>query len=133
MPLFQENPVRSAIAATAAVGIGHLATWFLVSPGSSQLLQSLIAVAAIGALVALIVVQHRQEGRVLTQTQEEAALIGGLALLWIVIVVSWRALSGGGSSAGSGLGSSYGRKGYGSMFDDCPPGDAYCHVVEEWY
>lgn len=26
---------------------------------------------------------HRQEGQVLTHPQEEAALIGGLALLWI--------------------------------------------------
>ena len=69
---------------------------------SSALLQSLVAVIAIAALVFLyvslietpttlnsgvcsysIIMHHRQEGQVLTHPEEEAALIGGLALLWI--------------------------------------------------
>ncbi|EAU84801.2 hypothetical protein CC1G_00320 [Coprinopsis cinerea okayama7 len=130
MPLFQENRWRSAIVATVAVGLGHFVTKMLVSPGSSQLLQSFVAVIAIGALVFLIIMHHRQEGQILTQPQEEAALIGGLALLWIVIVVGWRALSGGGDE--SGIGYSRGgamSRGYSGFKDD--PG-YYYDVVEEY-
>jgi len=125
MPLFQENRVRSAIAATAAVGVGHLVTK-LVSPQSSQLLQSLVAVVAIAALVFLVVTHHRQEGQILTQPQEEATLIGGLALLWIVIVLSWRIMSGDGGSSRS--------RGYGGRADRYDGGYGWRneYVVEEY-
>ncbi|KAJ2931742.1 hypothetical protein H1R20_g5386, partial [Candolleomyces eurysporus] len=83
MPLFQENPLRSAVVATAAVALGHFVTRFLVSPGASQLLQTSVAIIAIAALVGMIVMHHRQEGQLLTQEQEEYILIGGLALTWV--------------------------------------------------
>ncbi|KAH6914889.1 hypothetical protein BKA70DRAFT_1257341 [Coprinopsis sp. MPI-PUGE-AT-0042] len=104
MPLFQENRWRSAVLAVTAVGLGHFVTRMLVSPHSSALMQSFVAVIAIAALVFLIIMHHRQEGQVLTHPQEEAALIGGLALLWIVVVIAYRAMFGGPSEVGYGYG-----------------------------
>ncbi|KAF5333116.1 hypothetical protein D9611_002598 [Ephemerocybe angulata] len=130
MPLFQDNPVRSAVAATAAVAVGHYVTMYLVSPNVSQLMQTFVAISAIGALVLLIILHHRQEGQLLTQDQEEYILIGGLALTWIVIVVAWRGLSGGGDRAGVGY---PGAGGFSSPKGAAWPHGDYGQFVEEEY
>jgi hypothetical protein len=45
--------------------------------------QTSIAMLAIASLMFMITLQHRREAHLLTQTQEEMALIAGFGLFWI--------------------------------------------------
>lgn len=123
MPLFRDRPVRSISAAALAIFIGHYMTKLISSSHAFHLTQTSIAVVSIALLVVMITMHHRMEGQLLTQTQEEAVLIGGFVLLWIAVLVAWRAFTTknvGGSQT------------LAEMPSPCSSDVGYC-IVEEYY
>ncbi|TFK43518.1 hypothetical protein BDQ12DRAFT_675104 [Crucibulum laeve] len=143
MPLFRDHPLRSVATAAIALSIGHFATKLLSSPYAFHLTQTSVAILAIAGLIVMVTLHHRREGQLLTQTQEEMVLIGGLALFWVVTLVAWRALTqrGGDTSVAGGLGfakTSPAAARQEDIYDaysyrpyPCSPNDDYC-VVEEY-
>ncbi|KAI0796633.1 hypothetical protein C8Q75DRAFT_741781 [Abortiporus biennis] len=125
-----------------------------------SLMQSTVAVLAIASLAILVVMHHRRDAHLLTQTQEEAILIGAFGLFWFAILVGIRAMNqtpdmslyagGHGSnsvagsnaiaetasrSVGGGVPGREGRNGAkvpGRRAYPCDKDSVYC-VVEEWY
>lgn len=114
---------RSSQAAALAIFIGHYMTKLISSSHAFHLTQTSIAVVSIALLVVMITMHHRMEGQLLTQTQEEAVLIGGFVLLWIAVLVAWRAFTTknvGGSQT------------LAEMPSPCSSDVGYC-IVEEYY
>ncbi|PPQ72915.1 hypothetical protein CVT26_014578 [Gymnopilus dilepis] len=93
MPLFNKNPIRSAatdVSAAIVVSVAHFATKYLTSLHAFHLTQTSIAILAISALLFMIMMHHRMDGQVMSQTQEEMAVIGIFALFWVVAVIGYR-------------------------------------------
>jgi len=79
----------------------------------------------------MIMMHHKTDGRFMNQTQEEMAVIGIFALLWVVFLVAYKSLTskyGGGSTD---LGSPKASQEHSGWEDPCAKGDAYC-VYEEY-
>lgn len=85
----------------------------------------------------LVMLHHRREGQLLTQTQEEMVLIAGFGLFWVATLLGWRAFTHGSVSPGQagamGATSSHREAGFtgGALPYPCSADDIYC-VVEEW-
>ncbi|KAF8165332.1 hypothetical protein B0H34DRAFT_688806 [Crassisporium funariophilum] len=131
MPLFSKNPLRSAATAAIAVSIAHYGTKLMSSLQAFQMTQTSIAIMAISALLFMIMMHHRMDGHLMSQSQEEMALIGIFALLWAVMLVGWKTFAkkhGGGSTELGFPKVSQDRSGQ----DPCLGDDVYC-VFEEYY
>jgi len=128
MPLFRDNPLRSAATAVVVVSVGHFATRLLSSLNAFHLTQTSVAILAILGLFALVILHHRRDGQLLTQSQEEMVLISSFALFWIVLTVAWRALTSGSLDGATSNALSAGQSG-GSSFA-CASDDLYC-IIEE--
>ncbi|EKM59068.1 uncharacterized protein PHACADRAFT_25192 [Phanerochaete carnosa HHB-10118-sp] len=141
-PLFRGHPLQSIAAAAGAalVAIG-LARAIPAATHLHQdfysLTQTTVAVLALACMAFLVVMHHRQDGRFLSQTQEELILIVGFGLLCLAVVVASRAYReqpvGIGRASGAGVGSS--RKEAGVTGGKRPypcSNDAVACVVEEW-
>ncbi|KAK7695404.1 hypothetical protein QCA50_000040 [Cerrena zonata] len=92
MAMFQERLVRSGLLAAGVALCAHGLTWVL--PDTLYVfttLQSSVAILALASLAVLVVTHHRREGGLLTQTQEEAILVGAFGLAWFAILVGIRA------------------------------------------
>ncbi|KAI0081815.1 hypothetical protein K474DRAFT_1656216 [Panus rudis PR-1116 ss-1] len=105
-------------------------------------MQSSVAILALAAVAVLVVMHHRSEGRMLTQTQEEMILIGAFGLTWFAILVGVRAYQRVGvdpSLAMHGKGASSQPNAVSSAVGDdawkrqypCDSNSVYC-VDEEW-
>jgi len=124
--LFSHNPIRSAATAAFIVSVAHYGTKFLSSLHAFHLAQAIIATVAIGALLALIILHHRMEGQMLNQSQEEIAVIGFLALLWVVFLVGWKSFANSTSTGAGTEGVAIPSR------DPCLQDGVYC-VYEEYY
>ncbi|KAF8913913.1 hypothetical protein CPB84DRAFT_1757897 [Gymnopilus junonius] len=130
MSLFSKNPIRSAATAAVVVSVAHFATKSLTSLHAFHLTQTSIAILAISALLFIIMVHHRMDGQIMSQTQEEMAVIGVFALFWVVFLVGYRSFmskqSGGVTDLGAPKASSQ------DWQDPCTRDGVYC-VYEEYY
>ncbi|KAK0242798.1 hypothetical protein EDD85DRAFT_303274 [Armillaria nabsnona] len=120
--LFRENPVRSTSALVATLAVGWAIPKLLSSLHAFHLTQTSVAMMAIASLMLLVMLHHRHEGQLLTQTQEEMILIAGFGLFW----VGRAGTMGATSSSRRGAGFTGGALPY-----PCSADDIYC-VVEEW-
>jgi len=71
---------------------------------------------------------HRMEGGMISQTQEEVALIGILALLWMVFLIGWKSVVSGKASSVGGTDVAFPSK----SKDVCLQDGVYC-IYEEYY
>jgi len=80
--LFRGHWVRSAVAAGVAAIVAHMTARLI--PGSFHILtHSVVTLIALGALATVVMLHHRKEGQVLTESQEEFILIGVFGLFWL--------------------------------------------------
>jgi hypothetical protein len=94
-----------------------------------------IAVLTISGLLFMIVMHHKTEGRFMNQSQEEIAVIGIFALLWVVFLIGYKSLTSGdiGSNIANSLSTSaQASNEYAGWQDPCDKPGAYC-VYEEYY
>ncbi|KAJ4478094.1 hypothetical protein J3R30DRAFT_2858897 [Lentinula aciculospora] len=137
MPLFQDHPIRSAVCVAIAIALGHMLTKLLTSLYAFHLTQTSVAILGISGLMFLIAMNHRRgEGQhnLMTQMQEEMVLIVGFGLLWIVVSLGWRAITGRGIESGSSvLGRSdiSSRGGGDERLHSCSDNDILC-IIEEY-
>ncbi|KAF8204989.1 hypothetical protein BJ912DRAFT_17321 [Pholiota molesta] len=133
MALFSTNPIRSAATAAIVVCIAHFGTMLLTSLHAFQLTQTSIAILSISALLFMIMMHHKMDGRFMNQTQEEMAVIGIFALLWVAFLVGYKGITSkhGGNSATTDLGTPQSSQEYSGWGDPCAKGDAYC-IYEEY-
>jgi len=107
MTLFNQNPIRSAATAAVVVCMAHFGTMVLSSLHAFQLTQTSIAILSISALLFMIMMHHRMEGQLMSQSQEEMAVITIFALLWVVFLVGYKSYTtkqgGGNISTSSGV------------------------------
>ncbi|KAJ8595984.1 hypothetical protein M405DRAFT_806223 [Rhizopogon salebrosus TDB-379] len=93
MALFTDHPFRHVIKVIMALVMGHLI--MKIMPHSMQVIhltQTSVTVFAIGALIYLVVKHNRtEEGRVLSQPQEEMILIVALGAGWLAFLLAMRA------------------------------------------
>ncbi|KAI0939175.1 hypothetical protein AcV5_000666 [Taiwanofungus camphoratus] len=90
--LFRERIARSVTTAALAAFAAHVLIR-LIPPSlhTFNLMQSSVAMLALASLSVLVVMHHRRNGQFLSQTQEEAILIGAFGLFWFALLVAWRA------------------------------------------
>ncbi|GJE84024.1 hypothetical protein PsYK624_000980 [Phanerochaete sordida] len=134
-PLFRGHPLQSIAAAAGAalVAVG-VARAIPAATHLYSLTQTVVAVLALACMALFVVMHHRQDGRFLSQTQEELILIVGFGLLCLAVLVATRAFSdtpAGTSHASVGsprtkAGPTGGKRPY-----PCSNDAAAC-VVEEW-
>ncbi|KAG2367366.1 hypothetical protein BDR07DRAFT_1272443 [Suillus spraguei] len=95
MALFTDHPFRHVIKGILALVMGHIIMKFM--PHSIQVIhltQTSVAMLAIGALIILVVKNHRsgEENRGgLSQGQSELVLIAALGAFWLAILLAMRA------------------------------------------
>ncbi|KAI0347565.1 hypothetical protein BDW22DRAFT_1352040 [Trametopsis cervina] len=95
----QERPlVRYPALTLMAASVVALVAWgitrFVPSTAHAySLLQTVVAFLALASMAVFVVMHHRQEGRLFTQTQEEMILVGGFGLLCLALIVAKRAWS----------------------------------------
>ncbi|KAF8974549.1 hypothetical protein BDZ97DRAFT_1911722 [Flammula alnicola] len=80
-----------------------------------------------------IMMHHKMDGRFMNQSQEEMAVIGIFALLWVVFLVGYKAITSkqGGSSGVTDLGLPQASQEHLAWKDPCLGNDVYC-VYEEY-
>jgi len=137
MPLFRDRPVRSTVAAAIVLGFGHFITKLMSSLHAFHLTQSSVAILAILSMICFVTMHHRQEGRLMTQTQEEMVLICAFGLFWVAALIAWRAFSHQGVDLGRAAGvdipmaSASRQEPEGIRPYPCSSDDLYC-IVEEY-
>jgi len=130
--LFRNNPLRWAAIAVVVVSIAHYGTRLMSSPNGFQLTQTSIAVLSISALLFMIMMHHTMDGHLMTQSQEEMALIGIFALLWIVLLVAWKFFTTKQSGVSTDLAiRSAAQRGVSTSKDFCSGEGVYC-IYEEY-
>ncbi|KAF7355328.1 Ubiquitin-conjugating enzyme E2 8 [Mycena sanguinolenta] len=72
-------------------------------PDAFHLTQTSVTILAVSGLIFLITMHHRQEGRFLTQTQEEMLLIFCFGLFWMSVLLGWHSLRAQGQQGNLGL------------------------------
>ncbi|KAH8118268.1 hypothetical protein DFH11DRAFT_659735 [Phellopilus nigrolimitatus] len=104
MPLFRGHVLRSTIIAGLLVFAAHHAIKRM--PESMHvftLTQTSIAIIALASLMLLVAANHRRQGQVLTQTQEELLLLVAFGLFWLSAFVAYRAFGQRRHTDGDGL------------------------------
>jgi len=106
MTLFSQNPIRSAATAAIVVCMAHFGTMVLSSLHAFQLTQMSIAILSISTLLFMIMMHHRMEGQMISQSQEEMAVIAIFALLWVAFLVGYKSytMKQGGGNIGTSSG-----------------------------
>jgi len=133
-PLFRGHPAQTmAAAAGAAVVAWGVAKFVPSNAHTYSLLQTVVAFLALASMAVFVVMHHRQEGRFLSQTQEEVVLIGGFGLLCFALIVAKRAwfeqsvdIGTASQIPGAEAGFTAGRREF-----PCS-NDAHACIVEEW-
>jgi len=133
MTLFNQNPIRSAATAAIVVSIAHFGTKILSSPHAFQLTQTSIALLSISALLFVIMMHHRMQGQMMSQAQEEMAVIGIVALLWVVFLLGYKSYitKQGGGSISTELGVPQVSQELPAWQDPCLGEGVYC-IYEEY-
>jgi len=132
MTLFRNNPLRWAAIAVVVVSIAHYGTKFVSSLHGFQLTQTSIAILSVSALLFMIMMHHRMDGHLMTQSQEEMALIGIFALFWIVLLVAWKFFTTNQSGLSTDLAvRSASQRGVSTTKDFCSGEGVYC-IYEEY-
>ncbi|KAF7292466.1 UBIQUITIN-CONJUGAT-2 domain-containing protein [Mycena chlorophos] len=96
-------PITEDELVVAALFVAHILSMFISFFHIFHLSQAGLAMLAVAGLIYLITMHHRQDGQLLTQTQEEALLIACFAVLWMSVLVGWNALRGGEATGGEKL------------------------------
>ncbi|KAJ3828591.1 hypothetical protein F5880DRAFT_856118 [Lentinula raphanica] len=133
MPLFQDHPLRSAGFAIA-LAVGHMFTKFLNSSYAFHLTQTSVAILGISGLMFLIAMNHRrgeERPNPMSQMQEEIVLIVGFGLLWVVISLGWKAMTGSGLESEHSLPGRSGAASRGERPYPCSDSDILC-IIEEY-
>jgi hypothetical protein len=94
MALFTDHPFRHVLKGIFALAMGHVIMKFM--PHSIQVIhltQTSVAMLAIGALIILVVKNHRTQGenRAFSQGQEELILIAAFGAFWLAFLLAMRA------------------------------------------
>ncbi|KAI0751972.1 hypothetical protein BC629DRAFT_1598828 [Irpex lacteus] len=93
-PLFRGHPAQPVVAGAGAAAVAWGLSKLVPSNAHTyNLLQTGVAFLAIVAAATFVVMHHRQDGRFLSQTQQEMILFTGFGLLCFVLFVANRALS----------------------------------------
>ncbi|KAK7061731.1 ubiquitin-CONJUGAT-2 domain-containing protein [Favolaschia claudopus] len=80
--------------------IAHIVSLFVAHFHVFHLTQTSVAILAVSALMFLIAMHHRRDGHLLTQTQEEMALIASFGLFWMSVLLAWHSLRAQGQGGG---------------------------------
>jgi len=70
-----------------------------------SMIQTMVALLALGTLIFLVLQHHEREGQLLTHAQEEMILMGAGGLFWIAILIAFRAYRQRGGEMGVSTGS----------------------------
>ncbi|KAG1892437.1 hypothetical protein F4604DRAFT_27854 [Suillus subluteus] len=94
MALFTDHPFRHVLKGIFALAMGHMIMKFM--PHSIQVIhltQTSVAMLAIGALIILVVKNHRTggENRAFSQGQEELIVIAAFGAFWLAFLLAMRA------------------------------------------
>jgi len=95
MALFRDHPIRAVASVAAALFVAHVVSLIVSFFHVFHLTQTSVAILAVSGLIFLITLHHRRDGHLLTQTQEEMVLVFSFGLLWMAVLLGWRALRAG--------------------------------------
>ncbi|KAK7054279.1 hypothetical protein R3P38DRAFT_1496574 [Favolaschia claudopus] len=100
MALFRDHPIRAVASVVSVLFIAHIVSLFVAHFHVFHLTQTSVAILAVSALMFLIAMHHRRDGHLLTQTQEEMALIASFGLFWMSVLLAWHSLKAQGQGGG---------------------------------
>jgi len=107
MALFRDNSRRTVGFGLTIVFGGYYVVTNMMPHSllAFSMIQTMVALLALGTVIFLVLQHHEREGQLLTHAQEEMILMGAGGLFWIAVLIAFRAYRQRGGEMGVSTGS----------------------------